>query len=71
MNSLCIIRDEPVSELGAEVLGEGAQVFLGAILLAKGQMSQGLKMLEEVRVASLENKNRFVYVWTEYILGKV
>jgi tetratricopeptide (TPR) repeat protein len=56
---------------GAELLGEGAQVFLGAILLAKGQMSQGLKMLEEVRVTSLENKNRVVYVWTEYILGKV
>jgi class 3 adenylate cyclase/tetratricopeptide (TPR) repeat protein len=58
-------------ELGAEVLGVAAQVFLGAILVAKGQMSHGLKMLEEVRVASLENKNRFAYFWTEYILGKV
>jgi len=48
-----------------------AQGFLGAVLVAKGQMSQGLKMLDEMRVASLKDKNRFAYANTEYILGKV
>jgi len=35
---------------GAEVILANAQAFLGAVLVAKGQMSQGLKMLEERRV---------------------
>jgi class 3 adenylate cyclase/tetratricopeptide (TPR) repeat protein len=56
---------------GAEVIAANAQAFLGAVLVAKGQMSQGLKMLEELRVASLRDRNRFNYATTEYILGNV
>jgi tetratricopeptide (TPR) repeat protein len=58
-------------EFGAEVLGDRARQFLGAILVMKGQMNQGLKMLEDVRVASLKDKNRFLYASTEYLMGKV
>jgi len=58
-------------ELGSELMEAWPQIYLGAALLAKGQMTQGLKMLEEVRAACLENKIRSAYVSTEYILGKV
>jgi class 3 adenylate cyclase/tetratricopeptide (TPR) repeat protein len=58
-------------KFGSEILRERARQFLGAVLVAKGQMGRGLKMLEDVRAASLKNKNRFDYVSTEYILGKV
>jgi len=62
---------EFAKRFGAEIILANAQAFLGAVLVAKGQMSQGLKMLEEMRVASLKDKNRFAYANTEYILGKV
>jgi tetratricopeptide (TPR) repeat protein len=58
-------------EFGAEFFKTGAQPYLGAILLAKGQMSPGMKMLEEARETSLQNQNRLNYFYTEYILGKV
>ena len=56
---------------GAEVITANAQAFLGAVLVAKGQMSQGLKMLEELRVESLRDRNTFNYAIAEYILGNV
>jgi len=62
---------EFAKRFGAEIILANAQAFLGAVLVAKGQMSQGLKMLDEMRVASLKDKNRFAYANTEYILGKV
>jgi class 3 adenylate cyclase/tetratricopeptide (TPR) repeat protein len=58
-------------EFGSELLEETAKLFLGAILIAKGQMGHGLKTMEEVRVGSLENKQRNTYALAEYMLGKV
>jgi class 3 adenylate cyclase/tetratricopeptide (TPR) repeat protein len=56
-------------EFGTEFFATGAQPYLGAILVMKGQMSRGLKLLEDVRVASLKAKNKFAHVTTEFILG--
>ena len=58
-------------EFGNELFATGAQPYLGAILVMKGQMSRGMKLLEDVRVASLKDKNRFAHFTTEYILGMV
>ncbi len=58
-------------EFGAELFITSSQPYLGAILLAKGQMSHGMKMLEEARETSLKNQDRLNYFVTEYVLGKV
>ena len=58
-------------EFGNEIIGAPAQAFLGVVLIAKGNMSQGLKLLEEGRTVFLANGRRFYYAQTEYLLGKV
>jgi tetratricopeptide (TPR) repeat protein len=44
---------------------------MGVLLIAKGQMSQGLKLLEEGQREFLENQRRSMYAFSEYVLGKV
>jgi class 3 adenylate cyclase/tetratricopeptide (TPR) repeat protein len=56
---------------GAGSIGIPACIFMGVLLIAKGQMSQGLKLLEEGQRDCLENQWRTVYAWSEYALGKV
>ncbi|MBW1820521.1 MAG: AAA family ATPase [Deltaproteobacteria bacterium] len=58
-------------DLGAGAVGVPAQVFLGAILIAKGQMSLGLKRLKEGKQELLMSGNMLYYLQCEYILGKV
>ncbi len=45
--------------------------LLGLVLIAKGQMKSGLKIIEEARQSSLENGYRFCHGVLEYILGKM
>ena len=56
---------------GAWGAGIPAQVFLGAVLIAKGQMSLGLKRLKEGKHELLTSGNMLNYLECEYILGKV
>jgi tetratricopeptide (TPR) repeat protein len=58
-------------KFGAGVLKLTASLFTGAIVMAKGQMSQGLKLLEEGQRECLENQWRPMYAQSEHILGKV
>jgi class 3 adenylate cyclase/tetratricopeptide (TPR) repeat protein len=58
-------------KFGAGVIGTSARVFMGALLIAKGQMNQGLKLLEEGQRDYLENQRRSLYAFSEYVLGKV
>jgi class 3 adenylate cyclase/tetratricopeptide (TPR) repeat protein len=58
-------------KFGAGVIGIFACVFMGVLLIAKGQMSQGLKLLEEAQRTILENRRRSLYAFSELILGKV
>ena len=58
-------------KFGAGVIGASACVFMGVLLIAKGQMSQGLKLLEEGQREFLENQRRPLYAFSEYVLGKV
>jgi class 3 adenylate cyclase/tetratricopeptide (TPR) repeat protein len=48
-----------------------AYLFLGPALIAKGHMKQGLKMLEEVQEACIENQRRPFYAQADYVLGYV
>ena len=58
-------------ESGAWVAGKPAQAFLGAVLIAKGQMSLGVKRLNEGKDELLVNGNTLNYLHCEYILAKV
>jgi class 3 adenylate cyclase/tetratricopeptide (TPR) repeat protein len=58
-------------KFGAGVIGIQACIYMGVLLIAKGQMSQGLKLLEEGQRECLENQWRTVYARSEYVLGKV
>ncbi len=53
------------------IIANLARIFLGAVKLAKGEMNQGLRMIEEGRRVSLENQIKSQYIMYEYILGKV
>jgi class 3 adenylate cyclase/tetratricopeptide (TPR) repeat protein len=48
-----------------------ARLFLGPALIALGHMKQGLRMLEEVKQALIENERRPFYALSEYVLGRV
>jgi class 3 adenylate cyclase/tetratricopeptide (TPR) repeat protein len=56
---------------GAWAAGTSAQIFSGAILIAKGQMGIGLKRLKDGKQELLTNGNMFHYLECEYILAKV
>ena len=58
-------------KFGARVIGAMASICMGVLLIAKGQMSQGLKLLEEVQRECLENQRRSLYVLSEHTLAKV
>jgi tetratricopeptide (TPR) repeat protein len=58
-------------KFGAGWIGTQACIYMGVLLIAKGQMSQGLKLLEEGQRDCLENQVRTVYARSEYVLGEV
>jgi tetratricopeptide (TPR) repeat protein len=58
-------------KFGAGWIRTQACILMGVLLIAKGQMSQGLKLLEEGQRDCLENQMRTVYARSEYVLGKV
>jgi class 3 adenylate cyclase/tetratricopeptide (TPR) repeat protein len=47
------------------------QIFLGPILIAKGQMQQGTDLIEKARKNLISNQRRSLYALSEYILGEV
>jgi len=58
-------------KFGAGSIRMQACIFMGVLLIARGQMSQGLKLLEEGQRDCLENQWRPIYARSEYVLGKV
>jgi len=57
-------------QMGCEVMGAFALIFLGLVSMAKGQMSQGLEMLEKGRQMYLDYEGTTFYAQAEYILGE-
>ena len=47
------------------------QLFLAPILIAKGQMQQGTKLLDNVQKSLIRNQRKGQYAISEYILGEV
>ena len=58
-------------DLGAGVAGIPAEIFLGVILIAKGQMSPGLKRLKDGAQKLLASGNLLYYLQCEFTLGMV
>jgi tetratricopeptide (TPR) repeat protein len=58
-------------DLSCHLLQPLACAFLGISLIAKGQMSEGLKTIEDARQGLLENDRKHLYCLVEYILGSV
>ncbi len=58
-------------EFGFELFGKAGYVLLGVVMIAKGQMSRGLRMIEEARQYFVENETRYHVALSEYSLGKV
>jgi tetratricopeptide (TPR) repeat protein len=56
---------------GTEVYETIAHGLLGVVLIAKGHMARGLKMIEDMRQSSLGTGRKYYYATTEHILGKV
>jgi tetratricopeptide (TPR) repeat protein len=56
---------------GAEFLGTLSQAALSIVSIAKGNLSQGVRIAEDTLGVFLENENRFRYATTEYFLGRV
>jgi len=57
--------------LGADIAGIPAKIFLGVILIAKGQMSLGLKRLKDGSQKLLMSGNLVYHLQCEFALGMV
>lgn len=58
-------------ERGVEYVGTPARLLSGAVLAARGQVGQGVKILEDVARRWLESGNRLRYAVSQLILGRV
>ncbi|UCF82148.1 MAG: AAA family ATPase [Desulfobacteraceae bacterium] len=58
-------------DVGCEVWGTLAEIMMGVTYIDSGQMSRGLKMVEEVRDTYQKNERRGVLALPEYIVGKI
>jgi class 3 adenylate cyclase/tetratricopeptide (TPR) repeat protein len=52
-----------------ESIGTPAYAMLGGVLLLKGELKSGLKMVEGAQRLFLKNERKFSYIMTEYMLG--
>jgi len=51
--------------------GMPAQVYLGVVIIAKGNMSQGLKMIEDALKTFIREERKYFIALTEHIIGKI
>ena len=58
-------------DFGIEWVGTPAQVFLGIIFIAKGQMNQGLRMVEDAQREFVENGRKWFLALSHYAMGKL
>jgi tetratricopeptide (TPR) repeat protein len=56
---------------GTEVWGMRAQALHGIILIGRGNLGQGVRLVEDVLRAWLEKESRFGYATVEHLLGKI
>jgi class 3 adenylate cyclase/tetratricopeptide (TPR) repeat protein/ribosomal protein L40E len=58
-------------KFGSEGIGIVSQAILGVLLIAKGQMNQGLGLIENAQHECLENGRKYLYTLSHYLLGKL
>jgi tetratricopeptide (TPR) repeat protein len=56
---------------GCEIWGTPALAVLGVVCIAKGQMKEGLKMIEDAQGSLAKNESRWWLARSECILGKI
>jgi class 3 adenylate cyclase/tetratricopeptide (TPR) repeat protein len=56
---------------GAEVQERWVNIYLGLVLVARGQMNNGIKLIKETRKSLLDNDHVFFSCVAEYVLGKI
>ncbi|MGD8739602.1 MAG: AAA family ATPase [Desulfobacterales bacterium] len=52
-----------------ESIGTPALAMLGGVMLLKGKLKSGLKMVEKAQRIFLKNERKFSYIMTEFVLG--
>jgi class 3 adenylate cyclase/tetratricopeptide (TPR) repeat protein len=52
-----------------ESIGTPALAMLGGVLLLKGELKSGLKMVEDAQRSFFKNERKFSYIMTEFVLG--
>jgi hypothetical protein len=70
--------DEPLQEcvsfcedLGCVIFTPIAHIFYGVVLVSKGNMNKGLKMIEKASQSCLKKERKPIHALAEYILGKL
>jgi tetratricopeptide (TPR) repeat protein len=58
-------------DFGIEWVGTPAQAVLGILFIAKGQMNQGLKMVEDAQREFVENGRKWSLALSHYAMGKL
>jgi class 3 adenylate cyclase/tetratricopeptide (TPR) repeat protein len=58
-------------DLGAEIVGSAGKFFQGIIMIIKGNLHQGVSIVEDLLRLWQENGSRYRYVIGEYMLGKL
>jgi tetratricopeptide (TPR) repeat protein len=78
LNGQFLAAEAPLREVvsysqkyGYGILGTVAYAAYGIVLIEKGKMSKGLKIIEETKRSSLKNERTWVYAYVEYLLGSV
>ena len=56
---------------GDEIIGTAADLLLGIISIAKGELSRGVRIVEDQISLFFENGSRYRYAVAKYMLGKV
>jgi len=55
----------------AEVLGTPAEYIRGIVLVGKGQLARGIKILEDIQRSYQQNSRQWCYALSEHILGTI
>lgn len=58
-------------KVGLGTIGTPARMILGVVSIAKGDMNQGLNMLQEAKQTFLENQRKAYYAQAELIIGNL
>jgi class 3 adenylate cyclase/tetratricopeptide (TPR) repeat protein len=58
-------------QFGVEIIETPARGLLALILIGKGHLSRGIRMMEKIQRVWLQKQRRPLYAASEYVLGKV